>query len=132
MENETKISVVKHEPEVYRVYDYLKNNHLGNKNGILRRDLANNLGITERNLRRITSEINTSNELEKIVSTTGSCYMCSNKEECEKSVRNTYSVAIALFKKAKQMEKKVGLNGQIKMKLGKYYKEVIETFSEEE
>ena len=29
-----------------------------------------------------------------------------------------------------QMEKKVGLNGQIKLKLGKYYKDVIETFDE--
>lgn len=129
---ENKIEVKKHEPEVYRVYDYVKNKHLGQKNGILKSYLANNLHITERALRKITSEINTSDELPRIISTTGSCYMCDTKEECEKSIRNTYNVAIALFKKAKKMEKKVGLNGQIKLKLGPYYKEVIETFSEEE
>lgn len=128
--NEDKIEVVKHEPEVYRVYDYLKNHHLGCKNGILKRELAEELGITERRLRKLTSEINGSHELVKLVSTTGSCYMCETKEECTKSIRNTYNVAIALFKKAKQMEKKVGLNGQIKLKLGKYYKDVIETFDE--
>lgn len=130
MQNEDKIKVIKHEPEVYRLYDHLKNKHLGNKNGILKRELANELGITERHLRKLTSEINASTQLEKLVSTTGSCYMCETKEECTKSIRNTYNVAIALFKKAKQMEKKVKLNGQIKLKLGKYYKDVIETFEE--
>ena len=121
-----KIETKHHEPMVYRLYDYLKNNHLGRENGI------QVLGISERELRKLTKAINESNELEKLVSTTHSCYMCATKEECEKSIRNTYRVAVALFKKAKSMEKKVGLNGQIKLKLGKYYKDVVETFSEEE
>ena len=58
--------------------------------------------------------------------------MCDTKEECEYAIRNTYRVAVALLKKAKQMERRVGLNGQVKIKLGKYYKEVVETFSREE
>ena len=127
-----KIETKHHEPMVYRLYDYLKNNHLGRENGIKKPALAQVLGISERELRKLTKAINESNELEKLVSTTHSCYMCATKEECEKSIRNTYRVAVALFKKAKQMEKKVGLNGQIKLKLGKYYKDVVETFSEEE
>lgn len=127
-----KIETKHHEPMVYRLYDYLKNNHLGRENGIKKPALAQVLGISERELRKLTKAINESNELEKLVSTTHSCYMCETKEECEKSIRNTYIVAVALFKKAKSMEKKVGLNGQIKLKLGKYYKDVVETFSEEE
>jgi AraC-like DNA-binding protein len=127
-----KIETKHHEPMVYRLYDYLKNNHLGRENGIKKPALAQVLGISERELRKLTKAINESNELEKLVSTTHSCYMCTTKEECEKSIRNTYRVAVALFKKAKSMEKKVGLNGQIKLKLGKYYKDVVETFSEEE
>ena len=127
-----KIETKHHEPMVYRLYDYLKNNHLGRENGIKKPALAQVLGISERELRKLTKAINESNELEKLVSTTHSCYMCATKEECEKSIRNTYRVAVALFKKAKSMEKKVGLNGQIKLKLGKYYKDVVETFSEEE
>lgn len=129
---ENKIEVIHHEPEVYRVYDYLKTHHLGRENGIRKPELADRLGISERQLRKLTKAINESTELEKLVSTTHSCYMCLTKEECERAIRNTYRVAIALFKKAKAMEKKVGLNGQIKLHLGKYYKDVVETFTDEE
>lgn len=128
----TKLEVKHHEPEVYKVYEYLKTYHTGKENGIKRPYLAEKLNISERKLRRITREINTSNELEKLVSTTHSCYICATKEECEWAIRNTYNVAIAQFKKAKQMEKKVGLNGQLKLKVGKYYKDFVETFTAEE
>lgn len=127
-----KVETIHHDSIVYRVYDYLKSNHLGENNGIKRSVLAERLGVSERELRKITSEINKSKELEKLVSTTKSCYMCETKDECEKSIRNTYNVAVDLFKKAKSMEKKVGLNGQLKIKLGKYYKDFVETFSKEE
>lgn len=129
---ETKLEVKHHEPDVYKVYRYLKAYHTGKENGVKRPILAERLGISERKLRRITREINTSTELEKLVSTTHCCYICDTREECERAIRNTYSVAIAQFKKAKQMEKKVGLNGQLKLKVGKYYKDFVETFSEEE
>lgn len=127
-----KVETKKHEPVVYRVYDYLKKNHLGKENGIKRTYLCMVLGINSRKLREITSEINASKELDKLVSTTHCCYICDTKEECEKSIRNTYRTAISLLLKAKNMERKVSLNNQIKMKLGKYYKDVIETFSDEE
>ena len=132
MKMENKIKTIYHEPEVYRLYDYLKNNHFGKENGINKPELAQKLGISERELRKLTKTINESTELEKLISTTHCCYMCETKEECEKSIRNTYRVAVTLFKKAKAMEKKVGLNGQIKLKLGKYYKDVVETFTDEE
>ena len=108
-----KIEVIHHEPNVYRLYDYLKQNHLGIENGIKKPELAQAFGVNERELRKLTKAINESTELEKLI-------------------RNTYRVAIALFKKAKMMEKKVGLNGQIKIKLGKHYKDVVEIFSAEE
>lgn len=127
-----KIETKHHEPAVYRLYDYLKNNHLGRENGIKKPELAQRLGINERELRKLTKEINTSTELEKLISTTHCCYMCKTKEECEKSIRNTFKTAIALIKKGNTMARKVGLNGQIKMPLGKHYKEFVETFSNEE
>lgn len=130
--SDTKLEVKHHDPLVYKVYEYLKTHHYGRENGIKRCYLAEKLGISERALRRITRDINTSGELEKLVSTTHSCYICATKEECEWAIHNTYNVAIAQFKKAKQMEKKVGLNGQLKLKVGKYYKDFVETFSEEE
>ena len=123
-----KIEIKHHEPAVYRLYDYLKNNHLGRENGIKKPELAQKLGINERELRKLTKEINTSTELEKLVSTTHCCYMCKTKEECEKSIRNTFRTAIALIKKGNTMAKKVGLNGQIKMPLGNEFYEIVNTF----
>ena len=123
-----KIETKHHEPAVYRLYDYLKNNHLGRENGIKKPELAQRLGINERELRKLTKEINTSTELEKLVSTTHCCYMCKTKEECEKSIRNTFRTAIAIIKKGNTMAKKVGLNGQIKMPLGNEFYEIVNTF----
>ena len=123
-----KIETKHHEPAVYRLYDYLKNNHLGRENGIKKPELAQKLGISERELRKLTKEINTSTELEKLVSTTHCCYMCKTKEECEQSIRNTYRTAITLLKKGKAMERKIGLNGQIKMPLGNEFYEIVNTF----
>ena len=123
-----KIETKHHEPAVYRLYDYLKNNHLGRENGIKKPELAKKFDITERELRRLTKEINTSTELEKLVSTTHCCYMCKTKEECEKSIRNTFRTAITLLKKGNTMAKKVGLNGQIKMPLGNEFYEIVNTF----
>ena len=129
---ENKIETKHHEPLVYRLYDYLQDNPLGREHGIKKPELAKKFDITERELRRLTKEINTSTELEKLVSTTHCCYMCNTKEECEKSIRSTFRTAIALVRKGNIMARKVGLNGQIKMPLGKYYKEFVETFSNEE
>lgn len=123
-----KIETKHHEPAVYRLYDYLKNNHLGRENGIKKPELAQRLGINERELRKLTKKINTSTELEKLVSTTHCCYMCKTKEECEKSIRNTFRTAIALIKKGNTMARKVGLNGQIKMPLGNEFYEIVNTF----
>ena len=126
-----KIETKHQEPAVYRLYDYLKNNHLGRENGIKKPELAQKLGISERELRRLTKEINTSTELEKLVSTTHCCYMCNTKEECEKSIRTTFRTGRALIRKGKTMAKKVGLNGQIKMPLGNEFYEIVNTFEKE-
>ena len=119
-----------HEPIVYGLYNYLADHHLGIENGIKKPELANIFNLSERELRKITKTINESSEFNRLVSTTHSCYMCRTKAECEKSIRNTYRTALALLRKAKQMERKVGLNGQIKLKLGDQYNDFISTFEE--
>ena len=111
-----------------RLYNYLQTHCYGKRNGVVRPSLALTLGISERELRKLTKEINESPEYEKLISTTHSCYMCETKAECEKSIRNTWRVALALIKKAKQMERKVGLNGQIKINVGDMYNDIVKTF----
>lgn len=110
------------------LYNYLNANHLGERHGIVRKDLANALGISERELRRLSSEINKSKEFEKLVSATHSCYICETERECLKAIRATYSSAFSLLKKAREMEKKVGLNGQIKVNLDDFKIEMVETY----
>ena len=124
----SEILVKHHEPIVYRVYEYLKENHLGKENGIKREDLALKLNIPMRALRKITSEINSSGELEKLISTTNCCYMCKTESECESATKSTFRQAFSLLKKAYKMEKKISNHDQAKMKLGKYYSEFVETY----
>lgn len=124
----SEILVKHHEPIVYRVYEYLKENHLGKGNGIKREDLALKLNIPMRALRKITSEINSSSELEKLISTTNCCYMCKTESECESATKSTFRQAFSLLKKAYKMEKKISNHDQAKIKLGKYYSEFVETY----
>ena len=115
--------------EALELYNYLLENHHGKENGIKRPELAEKLNISTRTLRLLTKEINTKPTFEKLVSTSHSCYVCKTKEECVRAIRNTYKVAITLFQKAKTMEKRVGLNGQIKMPIEKQeLQEIVETF----
>lgn len=116
--------------KAYDLYNYLLAHHLGKNRGILRPDLAREFGVDERTLRKLTQEINSSMNYDKMVSTSHCCYLCATKEECLNALRNTYNMAITLFKKAKKMEKKVGMNGQVRIALGENYKDFIETFKE--
>lgn len=118
--------------ETNELYDWLNENCYGKKNGKSRREISAWVGVPERRLRKMTQDINTSSEFERLISATSAVFVCETKEECEKMIKSTYRAAISLFKKAKAMEKKVGLNGQIKMSLGKDTKDFIETFVSEE
>ena len=114
--------------QVAKLYNYLKENHLGAENGIKKPELAEKLEISERELRGLTRLINASPEFEKLVSTSYSCFMCNTEEECKKAIKNTFRTAVSHIKKGNVMAKKVGLNGQIKMALGEDFYDVITTF----
>lgn len=115
-----------------KLYNYLCANHMGKKNSVKRSVLAERLGISERQLRKFTQAINRNPKYEKIVSTSGKCYMCYTKTECQLSIANTYKMAVTLFRKAKAMEKKYAMNGQVRIILKPdEYKEFVKTFEKE-
>ena len=132
------MEVRKHKPLAYRLYDYLQANHLGEENGINRDYLAITFGetvvggVSVRELRKLIQTINESEQFEKLVSVSGSIYICRTAEECQRAIHATYAPAITLFKKAKKMERKYSAHGQFKIKLGKFFKEFVSTFSDEE
>ena len=112
------------------VYEYLCENCNGKKNGRRRSEIAALFGLKQRDIRRITQEINTSAEYERMVSTKGSIYICADDKECRSSIRTTYRSAVALIKKARQMEKKLGLHGQTRIVDNGAEIEVVEAFKE--
>ena len=114
--------------QIKELVDYLQKNHLGKENGISRAELSKKLGIDEIRLKALRREINESAEIDKLVSTSGSCYMCNTEAECERAISNTFKMGVALIKKGRTMAKKKGLNGQVKIPLGDDYKEIVEVF----
>ena len=115
-----------HEPMVYRLYDELKN-HIGKKNAISADELCAKFGIEERKLRDYISEIRRSGELEKVVASSNKGYFICTEEEADKANERLYSQAFSLLKTANANEKKVGRNGQMKMRLGEFYKDTFES-----
>lgn len=118
-----------HEPIVYKIYDYLKENCVGEENAISGRDLAARFKITERGLRDYISVIRTSTELRKVIgSSPKGYYVCANKEEAQRANQTFWATAFSYLKVAKAQEKKAGLDGQYLLALGDYYKEFYEAF----
>lgn len=116
-----------HEPIVYRIYDLLKK-HVGKENAVSAKDLSGWFGISERQLRDYISEIRRSVELEKVVSSSNHGYYICTAEEAAQANERLYSQAFSLLKTANANEKKVGKNGQMKIRLGKFYKDTFEAF----
>lgn len=125
------IETIKHESLVYRYYDYLKEYHYGKENGIKRDSLAKVFGIPIYQQKEILREINEATDLPKLISTSGKIYMCKTQHECEVAAYNEFNSGLSRLKKGQKMLRKISLNGQIKMKLGKYYKEAVECFEVE-
>ena len=124
------IEVKHHEPIVYKVYEELKQ-HIGVKNPISATDLCIICGVDgHRELRRIIREIRRSGELEKVI---GSCkkgyYVCTN-DDAQKSIDRLMNAAKNMFKTAYIMAKKVGLDGQMKIKMGDYFSDTYHSLME--
>lgn len=123
-----KIEIMKHRPIVYRYYDYLKKNHYGKDNGISRNKLKEIFGISLDTQKSILAEINNSDIFDKLISTSGSIYMCRNKQETMTAAYNEINSGLTRLLKGKKMLDKINKNGQGKIKLSDKYKEVVEVF----
>lgn len=126
----TPIKNKKHEPIVYDYYDYLKKYCLGRENGISRNRLCEMFKVTLDTQKHILREINNSLDFDKMVSTSGSIYICNTEQECKIAIHNEIQSGLARLNKGKTMAKKLGRNGQYIIKLGKYYRDFMKTFEE--
>ena len=99
---------------VAEIYADLEANHLGRENAVKRAEYAQDFGLSEREMRLVTHEINYNPDYEGIISTSSALYMCNDKKECLKACGVTYAAAFSLMRKARKMEKKIRANGQFK------------------
>lgn len=120
MNNENKMQEEANNISQSQLYYYMRSHYVGKDNGIDRFLLAIELGITEKELRKLIKGINASDEFECLISTSRKCYVCENNEECEKVINNTYKVAISLLAKAKKMESKAGVKMKYKINRDDY------------
>lgn len=95
------------------IYNELRNNHAGRKNAVKRSVFAADHGLSEREMRFITHEINGNPEYQGMLSTSTALYFCDSKEECIKAIGVTYRSAFTLLRKARRMEKKLREDGQV-------------------
>jgi predicted DNA-binding transcriptional regulator len=115
----------KHEPIIYKVYEFLKE-HVGEKNSASAEAISFFFDISEREVRRIVQEIRRSGTLEKIIGSSNTGYFICTADGVEKANRRLFSQAFSLLKTARENERKAGLDGQMKLKLGAAYKDVFE------
>lgn len=135
-----------HAPIVYEVYEELKK-HIGKENAISAHDLCeifqdelaeelySDIMILpkDRKLRKIMREIRRSTELEKIpCSCKKGYYMARTKEEAQKAIDRLVNTAKNELKTAYTMAKKLGLDGQMKIQFGKYWKDTYHSIMEKE
>lgn len=120
-----------HTPKVYAVYEEMKR-HIGEENSISATDLCIACGVSShRELREIMREMRRSGELEKIpCSCNKGYYLARTKEEAIKSINRILNAAKNEFKTGYIMMKKLGLDKQMKIPLGEYFKDTYHSLME--
>lgn len=100
-----------------RLYEYLATNAYGKENGKSLKEIAQEFlsNGNKRTMRKLLSALNSATDMNGIVSTSGKIYLCATKDECEKAIKTTYRLAISCIKKARKMERKLGLQNQIEL-----------------
>lgn len=119
--------------EAYKLYNFLCNNCVGEKNAIKQDDLVTLLEIDRRTIRKCISELLVTTENMKIVCTGNSgVWIASSKEEGRRSAETDLKKAIAHLEKYWAVMRKIGLDGQYKITFSKYEKPIVESIAHEE
>lgn len=117
------------EPITYKIYEFMKS-FVGEENAIQGRDLAAQFKISERQLRGCIHEIRKSDELTRIILSSNRGYFMATEAEFDRYNKRLKSQAISLLKVFHSNEKKASKDGQYKIKMGNYYKEIFQAFGE--
>lgn len=122
----------KEKPLTYKIYDYLKENAVGYEKRVKSSTLMKEFNITDnKTLRFYIEEIRNSDTLQKIVCSEagkkGGYWIATNQEEVYNTLEHLYKRSMQMLKTYSKIKKKYKLDGQYRLKLSEYQKEMYES-----
>ena len=116
----------------YKIYGYLKNNCVGYENRIKSDVLIKEFNITDnKTLRDYIQEIRESETLQKIVCSeagkNGGYWIAENEEEVEKTLQHLYNRSMEMLKNYSIIRRKAKLDRQMRIKMHKWEKNIVES-----
>ena len=126
------MTMKKHSPIVYGIYEFLKSYHEGAENAISAKALSDRYEISERALRDIISEIRESPVLQRVIGSNNKGYFVCRESEFERTNNRLKAAAFSLLKVAYANDKKAAKDGQMRIRFSKYAKDTFEAFALDE
>ena len=125
----------KERPLAYKIYNYLKDNAVGYENRVKSDILMKEFNINDnKTLRSYIQEIRESGILIKIICSEagndGGYWIATDNKEVRKTLDHLYKRAIEMLKNYSILKRKAKLNKQMRIKMSKYEKEMIESIME--
>lgn len=125
----------KERPLAYKIYNYLKENAVGYENRVKSDVLMKEFNINNnKTLRSYIQEIRESGILAKIICSeagnNGGYWIATDNKEVRKTLDHLYKRSMVMLKNYSILKKKAKLNKQMRIKMSKYEKEMIESIME--
>ena len=116
----------------YKIYDYLKKNAVGYSKRVKSSILMKEFDIKDnKTFRAHIQSIRQSEVLQKIVCSeagkNGGYWIATNDKEIEETLEHLYKRSMEMLKTYSIIQKKTGLDGQIRIPLTEYEKDIIES-----
>lgn len=122
----------KERPLTYQIYSYLKKNAIGYEKRVKSSVLMKEFDINDnKTLRTYIEDIRNSDTLQKIVCSEagnkGGYWIPTTDEEVYQTLEHLYKRSMQMLKTYSKIKKKYKLDGQYRLKLSKYQKEMYES-----
>lgn len=116
----------------YKIYEYLKKNAVGYSKRVKSSILMKEFSINDnKTLRRYIQNIRQDERLQKIICSeagkNGGYWVATNEKEIQETMDHIYKRAMEMLKTYSAIKRKANLNGQYRIKMSKYEKELIES-----
>lgn len=126
-----EIVEAKHEPYVYRVYDFYPH-YIGKNNACPDKVAEEELNLNERDIRKAKQIIAKSEEFDNVYLSCNSGTYWATKDDVKSGIMRDINTINSLSHKVRAQIKKAGLEGQIKLPLLPYQRDTVNSLAEPE